>query len=231
MGRELLLISLDNAVLAAAGLRTTDLRYRAGNTVYERGSPAQFIYVVNTGALCRFRPLHGGRRSILQFLFAGDGFGYEPGAYHRETVHALTDSKVFAAGSNGLEAALGSPRSNVLFAAAARAFFLAEDQTVILRQRTATERTALFLLEMQTRLSTSGQIDLPMNRQDISDYLGLRMETTSRAMNEFCRAKIIQIPEHKPKRIIIRDKARLEQLASDASDFEWWNYRKHGASA
>src|SRR5262249_10415892 len=77
--RRNLLISLDSAMLAHAGLRTTDLSFNVGDTVFERGAPAQFIYVVNAGALLRFRPLPGGRRSILQFLFAGDGFGYEPG--------------------------------------------------------------------------------------------------------------------------------------------------------
>jgi len=41
-------------------------------------------------------------------------------------------------------------------------------------------------------------------------------------MNEFRRAKIIEIAHRAPKRIMIRDKGRLEKLASDASNFEWW---------
>ncbi len=216
------MISLDNAILASANLQTTDLSYSAGDTVFERGAPAQFVYVVSTGALRRFRPLPGGRRSILQFLFAGDGFGYEPGSHHRDTVQALTDTEVLATGRKGLMAASKSQCSEALFFAAARAFFIAEEQSVIVRGRTATERTALFLLEMNARLAADNEIVLPMGRKDISDYLGLSLETVSRVMNEFHRAKIIEIRDYTPKRITIRNKARLEKLASDASKFEFW---------
>jgi CRP/FNR family transcriptional regulator, nitrogen fixation regulation protein len=211
-----LLISLDNAILASANLKTTDLSYRGGDTVFERGTPAQFVYVVSTGALRRFRPLPGGRRSTLQFLFAGDGFGYEPGSHHRDTVQALTDTEVLATGRKGLVAASKSRCSEALFFAAARAFVIAEEQSVIVRGRTATERTALFLLEMNTRLAADNEIVLPMGRKDISDYLGLSLETVSRVMNKFHRAKIIEIRDYTPRRITICNKARLEKLASDA---------------
>src|SRR6516164_11192950 len=96
------LISLDNAILAAANLQTIVVSFKAGDTIFQRGATAQFVYVVRKGALCRFRPLPGGRRSILQFFFAGDGFGYEPSRYHRDTVQALTDTEVRAAGRKAL---------------------------------------------------------------------------------------------------------------------------------
>jgi CRP/FNR family nitrogen fixation transcriptional regulator len=216
------LISIDKAILAAANLQTTHLRYGAGDTIFERGAPAPFVYVVRKGALSRFRSLPGGRRTILQFVFAGDGFGYEPYGYHRDTVQALTNVELLAAESKGLTTAPKAGCSKALFAAAAWALVVAEEQSVIVRGRTATERTALFLLEMNSRLSAKHQIVLPMGRKDISDYLGLTEETVSRAITEFRRAKIIEISHRAPKRIMIRDKARLEKLASDASDFEWW---------
>jgi CRP/FNR family nitrogen fixation transcriptional regulator len=218
------LISLNNAILAAANLQTTDLSYSVGDTIFEGGAPAPFVYVASKGALVRFRPLPGGRRSILQFLFAGDGFGYEPDGYHRATVQALTDAEVVAAGRKSFVAASKS-NAEALFRAATRAYVIAEEQAAYVR-RTATERTALFLLEMHTRLSADNRILLPMTRRDIADYLGLTVETVSRAMNEFRRAKIIEICDRETGRlIIIRTKARLERLASLASDgskFEWW---------
>lgn len=212
------MISLNKAVLAAANLQTTDLSYNVGDIIFERGAPASFVYVVSNGALCRFRSLPGGRRSILQFLFAGDGFGYEPSGYYRDTVQALTDVAVLAARRKSVEAASKSQCSKALFDAAARAFVIAEEQSLLIHGTTVTERVALFLLEMRSRLSTDKQIDLPMRRKDISDYLGLRLETVSREMNEFQRAKIIKFQAY--RQIIIRDKARLEKLASYASKFE-----------
>jgi hypothetical protein len=41
-------------------------------------------------------------------------------------------------------------------------------------------------------------------------------------MNEFHRAKIIQFQGQRQRRFVIRDKKRLQHLAADASDFEWW---------
>lgn len=73
---------------------------------------------------------------------------------------------------------------------------------------------------MHTRLSADNQIILPMGRRDIADYLGLSVETVSRAMNQFRRAKIIEIRDNEPRQIIIRNTAPLEKLASDASKFE-----------
>ena len=122
-----------------------------------------------------------------------------------------------------MAAASKSRCSEALFFAAARAFVIAEEQSLIVRGRTATERTALFLLEMNTRLATgNNEIVLPMGRKAIANYLGLTVETVSRVMNEFHRAKIIEIRDYTTRRITIRNKARLEKLASDASKLEYW---------
>lgn len=216
------MISLDKVILAAASLQTTARSFSAGDIVFQRGARAQFVYVVSKGALCRLRPLPGGRRAVLQFLFRGDGFGYEPDSYHRDTVQALTDVEVLAAERKGLMAASKAGASEALFAAATQALVVAEEQSALVRGRTATERTALFLLEMHARLSKGDQIVLPMTRKDISDYLGLTIETVSRTMNAFRRAKIIEISQHFSRQIVILNKARLEELGSDNSKFEWW---------
>ena len=77
---------IDRAIFAAAKLHTVELSYDRGETVYEQGAVAQFVYVVDDGALYRFRLMPGDRRSVIQFLFPGDGFGYETGRRHRDTV-------------------------------------------------------------------------------------------------------------------------------------------------
>lgn len=222
------LINIDRNILAVARLPTIELTYGHGETVYERGAPAKFVYAVDMGALYRFRLLAGDRRSILQFLFPGDGFGYEIGRQHRDTAQALTHTKVLAVSRDALLAAAASNArlSNLLFSAAASAVAVAEEKADMLRVGAATEKIAQFLLEMEVRLSTRGVIDLPMRRHQIADYFGLTLETVSRALSAFYKKKIIQFQDHEQRRIVIRDKQRLEQLASGASEIDYWSVLK-----
>jgi CRP/FNR family nitrogen fixation transcriptional regulator len=227
-GRELSLINIDRTILGAAKLPTVELHYRRRETVYEQGALAQFVYLVDQGSLCRFGLMAGDRRSIRQLLFPGDGFGYEIGRHHRDTVQALTPIKVLAVARDALVSAAKSDvrLSNLLFSAAARAALAAEEAADTLRVRTATEQIAQFLLEMEVRLSKCGIIDLPMSRSQIGDYFGLRIETVSRAISAFQKEKIIQFRDRAQRRVVIRDKRRLQQLASDASDFDYWSILK-----
>jgi CRP-like cAMP-binding protein len=144
------LINIDRTILAAAKVQTAELSYRPGEIVYERGAAAQFIYAVDEGALFRFQLLPGDRRSIRQFLFPGDGFGYEITRQHRDTVQVLTDARVLAVGREALLKAASSDMrmSNLLFKAAATAVVAGEDQADMQRVGTATEQIARFLLEM-----------------------------------------------------------------------------------
>jgi len=111
--------------------------------------------------------------------------------------------------------------------APADALVAAEQQSIALRGASSTERVALFLLDMDARLH--GQIDLPMTRISIANHLGLTEETISRTFTALRRAKIIQYG-FKERRIEISDKQRLKQLATDASDFDYWGTLKRRKS-
>jgi CRP-like cAMP-binding protein len=130
---------------------------------------------------------------------------------------------VLAAGRDALlrAAASNALLSNSLFSAAASAVLVAEENAEIRCVGTVTEKIAQFLLEMEVRLSSKrGEIDLPMRRHHIADFFGLTLETVSRTFSALQNKKIIQFRDQRQRRVVICDKPRLQELASDASIFE-----------
>ena len=74
-------------------------------------------------------------------------------------------------------------------------------------------RVASFLLrlaENQTR-GENQLLDLPMGRQDLSDYLGLTIETTCRTLSDLKSAGIISTPNR--HQIFVRNMPGLAAVA------------------
>ena len=81
---------------------------------------------------------------------------------------------------------------------------------IMLLIKTAQERVAGFLLEMAKRAPAGNEIDLPMSRQDIADYLGLTIETVSRTLTQLENSAAIAVPSS--RRIVLRNRAALTRL-------------------
>jgi CRP/FNR family nitrogen fixation transcriptional regulator len=73
----------------------------------------------------------------------------------------------------------------------------------LLLLKDAQQRIVDFLLEMKNRQQGQNEIDLPMTRLDIADYLGLSIETVSRVLTRLKRASAISLPTF--RRVILRD--------------------------
>ena len=86
----------------------------------------------------------------------------------------------------------------------------AEDHMLLLGRKTAMERVAAFLLEMDRRLSSAGMLALPMCRRDIGDYLGLTIETVSRALSELHDLGIIAFSG--ARQIVLQNRPRLRGM-------------------
>ncbi len=74
----------------------------------------------------------------------------------------------------------------------------------------AKERVATFLLQMAKRTSGDNELELPMSRQDIADYLGLTIETVSRTITQLENDAAIRLPTS--RRIVLRNRAALGRL-------------------
>jgi CRP/FNR family nitrogen fixation transcriptional regulator len=84
---------------------------------------------------------------------------------------------------------------------------------LLLGRKTSLERVAAFLLEMDRRLTAAGGVmALPMNRRDIADYLGLTLETVSRALSHLHGMGILGFLGQTQRQIVLLDRHRLAEL-------------------
>ena len=87
------------------------------------------------------------------------------------------------------------------------------DQVFALGQKKAHERVCFLLQQLSNRLPRQQRhcIDLVMTRQDIADYLGLTIETVSRAFGRLKREGLIEI--HSAHTVKILDMESVSALA------------------
>ncbi|KAA0124799.1 transcriptional regulator [Methylobacterium sp. P1-11] len=164
----------------------TPFSYAREEEIYGEGEEAEFVYKVVEGAVRTHKVLSDGRRQITGFHLPGDLFGFGQGETHRQTAEALADTHVLIFRRRQIErAASGSAAvACQLWTMATNDLRHAQDLTLLLGRRSATERVASFLMEVDERLGATGTFTLPMTRRDIADYLGLTIETVSRTLSQ-----------------------------------------------
>jgi CRP/FNR family nitrogen fixation transcriptional regulator len=203
-----------DAILASAGVTGASLAYDKDEEIYGEGEPADHIYKVISGAVRTYKLLPDGRRQIDAFHLAGDVFGLDSGDEYRLTAEAIVDSQLRAVNRHQLEVAAETEVrvAHGLWMLTADHLRHAEDHMLLLGRKTATERVATFLLEMDRRLAVTGLMALPMSRRDIADYLGLTLETVSRTFSQLQSQGVLGLSG--ARRVALRDRQCL--LGMDA---------------
>ena len=188
--------------------------YKKGQEIYGECERAEYIYQVVEGAVRGYKLLPDGRRQIGAFHFKGDVFGLENDACHRFTTEALVKTTVKLTRRSSLEkiAGMDAELALDLLSLTTESLCRAENHMLLLGRKTATERVAAFLLEMDGRLKASGIIMLPMTRRDIADYLGITLETVSRTLSRFEDRGIIAFSDTTQRLIILRNREKLSRL-------------------
>jgi len=181
--------------------------------IYGENEQAEYVYKVLSGSVRTYKVLNDGRRQIGAFYLAGDIFGLEVGDEHTFSAEAIVDSKVLVIKRSALVALARRDHdvARKLWAMTAGELQRAQGHIMLLI-KTAQERVAGFLLEMASRLPAGNEVDLPMSRQDIADYLGLTIETVSRTLTQLENAAAIAVPTS--RRIVLRNRNALSRLNS-----------------
>lgn len=199
-------------VAAQSGVVATEFSYKRDEEIYGEDEPADYVYQVVRGAVRTYKLLSDGRRQIGAFHLPGDVFGLEPGQNHRLTAEAIIDTTVQLVKRRSLEAAAGTnvQVAHKLWTMTAGDLRHAEEHMLLLGRKTAMERVATFLLEMDRRLAVAGMMALPMCRRDIGDYLGLTLETISRALSQLNSQGILAFSG--ARQIVLRNRQRLANM-------------------
>jgi CRP/FNR family nitrogen fixation transcriptional regulator len=177
-------VAVDADALALSVARLgAPIPYARDSEIYGEGEEAEYIYQVVSGAVRTYKILNDGRRQIGAFYLPGDIFGLEIGETHDLSAEAVCDCTVAVIKRSSLVKLARDDGSitQALWTLTARELQRVQKH-VLLLVRSAQERVASFLLEMADRTASAGSVVLPMSRRDIADYLGLTIETVSRAL-------------------------------------------------
>lgn len=189
-------------------------RFSRDEEIFGEGEAADYVYQVVSGAVRTYRILRDGRRQIDEFHFAGEYFGLEMTETHRVTAEALTDASIRMIRRGALSdlAAKQSDTARALFRLTAEGLQRSQDHVLMLGRRSAQERVVGLLLDIAQRTNARAELDVPMGRQDMADYLGLTIETVSRALTALQDEGLIALPS--VRHVVLKDRRVLERMVS-----------------
>ncbi|MGI9450295.1 MAG: helix-turn-helix domain-containing protein [Geminicoccaceae bacterium] len=187
--------------------------------VYCQGEPSDHVYEVIEGVVKLYMLTADGRLQITGFAYPGQILALDADSHYVTTAEAVTQAKLCQYPRAKFERVIDEhPQlARQLFSIVVQDLSVARSQMLLLGRKSATERLASFLLDLSERNAARSEdpdlIELPMSRGDISDYLGLTIETVSRTMTKLRRLGVLDLNQH--RRVAIRDRARLSEMAED----------------
>ena len=195
-------------------LGTTRRRIKCGEPLYHAGENFTSIYIIRTGFFRSTMTLEDGREQITGFSMAGDIIGLDGihSGKHSCSTAALEDSEVCVISYSRLQqASLHAPALQQYFhRLLGREITRDYRLMLLLGSMCAEERLASFLLNLSARYEARGYsasaFNLRMTRDEIGSYLGLKVETVSRALSKLQKLGFISI---KGRRVGIPSVARL----------------------
>ena len=200
-GRQLavlLRIAVDDQPILDSVTFTTR-RIHQAESLFRAGDEFQSLYVVRSGVMKTISLDESGAEQVMAFPMRGDAIGADgiaSGRYASEAI-ALEWSEVivmplatirrFARECPSLE--------HLAFQLISRSIVQEQALLCIMGTLGAEGRVAAFLLDLSERMGALGysrsSLVLRMTRQEIGSYLGLQLETVSRAFSAFAAAGLI----------------------------------------
>jgi CRP/FNR family transcriptional regulator len=196
-------------------LVATRRKVRRGDALYRSGDSFESLYALRLGFLKSTMMSSDGREQVTGFHMAGeivglDGIGTQK--HHCDAV-ALEDTEVCVIPYERLEDVSSAvPVLNSHFhKVMSREIVREHGVMMLLGSMHAEERLAAFLLNLSQRFEARGysrsEFVLRMTRAEIGSFLGLKLETVSRALSRFSQDGLIEVNQ-KNLRIVDQDGLR-----------------------
>ena len=198
-------------------LISTRRRIKRGEHLYRAGAPFDSIYAIRSGFFKTDVLLEDGRDQVTGFQMAGELLGLDgiSTEFHTCNAIALEDSEICSIPFSRLEG-LSREIHNLqhhFHKVMSREIVRDHGVMMLLGTMRAEERLAAFLLNLSQRFTARGfshaEFYLRMTREEIGSYLGLKLETVSRAFSKFQEEGYIAVQQ---KHIRILDVAGLKAL-------------------
>ena len=176
-------------------------RLRPGETLCRAGDEFEALYVVRSGFLKTVSLDGAGNEQVLAFPMRGDAIGvdgfdqghYTADAIALESCHVIIVPFVRIAGLGrripGIE--------RLIYAIFNRELVHRQSMVRLLGMLNAEARVAAFLLDLSERFGRLGcsrsSFVLRMTREELGSYLGIKLETVSRALSAFAASGLVDV--------------------------------------
>ena len=177
----------------------TQVRFNGGHTIFSEGERADSAFGLSHGVVRLYKLLPDGRRQVVAFALSGDFLAMPLADRFSFSADAIGEISVCRFPAEELKRLIQSSANimRLLIAFATRELQTAQDQLSLLGNGSADEKVAVFLVNWRDRMarvsSISRAVPLPMRRQDMADFLGLKLETVSRTLAKLEERNVIRI--------------------------------------
>jgi len=199
-----------------------NIKVRKKEALYNAMDEVDGIYAIKSGAIKTSISNKNGQEQVLSFHLPGDLLGFDAfnNGIHSCNAVALEDTllcnisiEIF----HDLCGRLSGIRKEMMHQVGKE---ITHHQNLLLSlgQQKTDKRLATFLLEMSTHFQSRGfsaqEFLMPMSRQDLSNYLGMAVETLSRVITRMTDDGLIKIDR---RLVIIPDIDKLKLLTQKSS--------------
>ena len=186
---------------------------RAGDTLYRTGERFSHLHVLNSGIFKIVNLCSDAREQVVALKFRGDWLGFDGiagGQYACDAI-AMDTGEVWSMRYDAIVAACSAQPVllTMLHEAMSLAITRERDSLMSVCTLPAHARVAEFLRYWVESLGRRGmrtdQITLRMTRAEIGSYLGMTLETVSRALSRLARERVIGFTEKGRRDVSIPD--------------------------